>query len=506
MLRVAAGVLLLGAAAWAGEDVLWSGEGPLHLGAPSPDGRYFSGVEPSTGALIVRDLKTGAIRNVTGQTGATGEFAYFSVFSRDGGRIAYAWFNGDGFYELRVVPAGGGAPRSVYANQEAGFVQPCAWSADGQWILTLLFRADNVSQIALVPTAGGAPRVLKTLRWVYPNRMDLSPDGRFVVYDNFSDDGAAERDVFALAVDGSRELRVAGGAANDVFPVFRPDGGAVIFLSDRTGRTAVWEQPFPSGTPRLLRDNVGRALALGITRDGVFHYARRSGGTEIYLADVDWPAGRVRAEARRAGEGTAPAWSPDGASLAWLSRVGTENSGQPSRAITVSGGGQTRTIAPRLAHLDGLRWTPDGARLLVDGMDRHGRRGGFAIDPVSGEGVPVAGVPRRAERGGLIAFHEDGQVYVCCGEGKERRRLAAVRNGTIDSLEWLPDGSALLMGTTGKTRRLWRVALEGGSPQALELALDRMGPVSVNPADGRLAYAAGGEWTEVRAMRLSQKE
>ena len=506
MLRLAVGVLVV-TAAWAAERVLWTGDGPLHLGAPSADGRFLSGVEPSTGALILRDTATGTIRNVTGQTSSTGEFAYFSVISRDGEHVAYAWFNREGFYDLRVIPARGGEPHVLYANEEAGFVQPCAWSPDGKAILTLLFRADNVSQIALIPTAGGTPRVLKTLNWVYPNKMDLSPDGKFVVYDNFSRDGADERDIFALAIDGSRETRLVGGSSNDVFPAFQPDGRAVVFLSDRNGKTGIWRQPFPLGVPRLLKTGVGRALALGVTRDGVYHYARRSGGTEIFTVEVDWRAGRLKAEPHRVSGGTAggntmPAWSPDGRFLAWLNRVGTENFGQDSRAITISDGGDARMLAPKLAHLNRLRWAPDGGALLVDGADRHGRRGAFAIDLSSGEAVPVREPPSGAAHNEKVAFHEDEGLYVCDRKGGNRRLLATVRNGQIDTLDWFPDGAALLMGTTGGTRRLWRVGLEGGSPQPLKLGIDRTGPVSVNPADGRLAYTAGREWTEVRALQL----
>jgi hypothetical protein len=61
------------------------------------------------------------------------------------------------------------------------------------------------------------------------------------------------------------------------------------------------------------------------------------------------------------------------------------------------------------------------------------------------------------------------------------------------------------MGTTGKARRLWRVSLKGGSPEPMDLAAERVGPVSVNPVDGRLAYTTGREWTEVRMFRLPAK-
>ena len=132
-------------------------------------------------------------------------------------------FNDKGFYELRVT-AQGVAPKILYSNEEAGFVQPCAWSPDGKSILTLFFRKDNISQISLVNAANGEMRVLKSLNWVYPKKMDFSPDGRFIVYDTFVKDGGPDRSIFALAIDGSREEKLIDKPGSHLFPLWSPHG------------------------------------------------------------------------------------------------------------------------------------------------------------------------------------------------------------------------------------------------------------------------------------------
>ena len=204
-------------------------------GTISPDGRHLSFLDWQSGDLMLRDLRAGTDRRLTG-TGkwpASNEYAEKSAISKDGGKIAYAWFNEAGFYDLRVVPTAGGEPRPLYRNEEAGFVQPTSWTPDGKHILTLFFRKDNISQIALVDAESGTVRVLKSLNWVYPKRMEISPDGRWIVYDSFPGDKPAPRDIYLLALDGSRETKLVDSPGEDLFPAWSPRGDEVVFPSLR---------------------------------------------------------------------------------------------------------------------------------------------------------------------------------------------------------------------------------------------------------------------------------
>ena len=107
---------------------------------------------------MIREIASGQSRALTKTAPGSREFAYFSAIAPDSRRVAYAWFNEEGYYDLRVIGLDGTGERVVYRNQEAGFVQPCAWSPDSKQILTLFFRSDNVSQIAMVPADGGRKR------------------------------------------------------------------------------------------------------------------------------------------------------------------------------------------------------------------------------------------------------------------------------------------------------------------------------------------------------------
>ncbi|MGH9723087.1 MAG: TolB family protein, partial [Bryobacteraceae bacterium] len=235
--------LALGLAVWAGAGEtpgkeprrVWAGPDVTLFGGPSRDGRLLSYVDPATRNLAIREVATGRGRLLTQQPEGSGEFAYFSAISPDSRRVAYAWFNSEGFYDLRVIGVDGTNSRVLYRNEEAGFVQPCAWTPDSKSILTLLFRSDNISQITLVPAGGGPPKVLRSLNWVYPKRMDVSPDGRFIVYDSFAEDGSSDRTVFLLSVDGAKERKLIRQPGNHLFPLWMPDGKRIVYASDRTG-------------------------------------------------------------------------------------------------------------------------------------------------------------------------------------------------------------------------------------------------------------------------------
>lgn len=346
--------------------LLWTGPEVTLLGGPSRDGRVLSNVQAPSRDLVMYDVAAKQARTVAAAEG--GEYAYFSIVSADGKRVAYAWKNREGFYELRVDG------RTVYRNEEAGFVQPCAWSPDGQAVLTLLFRRDNTSQIAMVPLAGGLPRVLKSLAWVYPKRMDLSADGKWIVYDTLA---GGERRLYVLAADGSGERMVGEG----VFPLWRADGRRVVYAMGEE----LWELTVETGARRRLREGLGRFLPLGMTAGDVLVYGVRAGGTEVYYG------ARQRASLRYPGRNAAPAWSRDGKWLAFVSRRGEENFGEEARVLVVREVASTveREIDPGLALVDAPAWSGDGRRLLVRGADRQGRAGVFVVDVATGKVTPV---------------------------------------------------------------------------------------------------------------------
>jgi dipeptidyl aminopeptidase/acylaminoacyl peptidase len=468
-------------------------------------------MDPETGDLALRDLATGKMRRLTSRKTA-GEFAYFSVVSPDSRRVAYAWFNESGFYDLRLAEAGGASPpRILYRNPEAGFVQPSAFSPDGAQILTLLFRKDNTSQIALVSAADGAVRVLKSLNWVYPKKMDFSPDGRYIVYDTFASNAGEQRDIFLLAADGSSERRLVEHPANDLFPLWVRDGARVLFASDRGGTMDVWsvrvEDGKAAGPPELLKKDIGRFLPMGVTRAGACYFGLRTGGTDVHLGTAGGKSAPL--PSRYAGRTSAPAWSAGGSRLAYLARAGTENFGTEARILVIRDmrTGEERALTPKLAHLENLAWSPDGSRILASGSDSKGHSGLFTIDvetaavrlAVSAEEAGYRGLPGAwAADGAAVAYVSGHSVRSRdLATGGEKELYRAPEGVRLDMLALLPD----LTGWSVRRANLLVTIPASGGPVSVGAVPPGMKEgVSLDPASGRTAFTVGAARSEVWVM------
>ncbi|HEV2492541.1 MAG TPA: tetratricopeptide repeat protein [Terriglobia bacterium] len=377
---------------------VWAGPDVDVLGGLSPDGRYLSCVDWTTGALALRDLATGKMRRLTNDGFSTELIG--SIISPDGKEVVYNWYNKDGSPDLRIMRLDGSAPRILYSAKGVLFLGAGDWSPDGKYILTSIYRKPSSWQIALISVADGSIRVLKTLDW-FPTRGKFSPDGRYIAYDLAQEQDSGNRDIFLLAADGSREIRLVQHPADDQLLGWTPDGNSILFASDRSGSMSAWAirvaDGKPQGSPELVKPNIGQVLPIGFTRSGSFYYGLVVGTIDIYTADFDPAAGKVltppqNATQRFVGSNSSPAWSPDGQSLAYISHNRHWLAVQRPEVISIRSlkTGAERDLPPKLTFLWGpLRWSPDGRSILASGKDWKVRHGTFQIDAQTGEVTPI---------------------------------------------------------------------------------------------------------------------
>ena len=379
----------------------------------SPDGRYIPYIDWAPehhGDLFLHDLATGKERRITNTAGPGApspedQFAEEASFSRNGKQIAFTWFDGKkDRYEIRVVSLeGAGIPtfRRLFDNEDVYWVVPCDWSPDGKWIAVRLQRKGRAVQIGIISTEDGSLKVLKSVDWRGPSRMAFSLDSKYLAYDLPASDASEQRDVLVLAVDGSSESTAVAHAANDILIGWSPDGKDLLFSSDRRGSTDLWAVPVrdgrPAAEPYLVKRGLGELEPLGLTTAGKLYFMTFNLGSDIQVAGFDLASGALSSVPKPVvdtfiGSNQAPDWSPDGRSLAYLSRRGSPREGRSIIGIRSMDSGQTREITPAVRRLDlggGIRWSADGRSFLGAGQDLKGRNGIFRIDARSGETTAI---------------------------------------------------------------------------------------------------------------------
>lgn len=398
----------------------------------SSDGRLVSHVDwARTGNLVLSDLTTGETRALTTKTSwlESDEAAEVSAFSPDDKQIAYTWLTPTRGYDLRVVGADGSQSRVLYRDEETVYIPFVEWSPDGKSLLMILNRRDDTHQMAILPIAGGRPRVLKTFNWRSPGKVGFSPDGRYVAYDVPQQEGAPERDIVALAVDGGREVPLVQHPTNDFVLGWTPDGRRLLFGSDRSGTIGAWSVSVvdgrPVGAPELFRPDLGSGWPIRVTPSGSYYYGVSVTMNDIYTATPDATLSTIveppaQAAQRFAGTNRWPEWSPDGRQLAYVSQTksGIHGSGPLTLAIESLDSGTRRELTPRLTFFSRLRWSPDGGSILTNARDDQNRGGLFRIDLESGEATMVVrsgGLPRQS------AWFRDGKaiLYWDAGAGPD---------------------------------------------------------------------------------------
>jgi Tol biopolymer transport system component/imidazolonepropionase-like amidohydrolase len=75
--------------------------------------------------------------------------------------------------------------------------------------------------------------------------LDVSPDGRTIVFDVLGD-------LYTLPLSGGEATRIMGGLSFESQPAFSPDGKMIAFLTDRTGVENVWVANADGSNPRAV--------------------------------------------------------------------------------------------------------------------------------------------------------------------------------------------------------------------------------------------------------------
>ena len=260
---------------------VWDGPDVDTSGRISPDGRFLSFVDWSTGDPALRDLTNDTSRRLTnkGPWTQSGEYAERVVYSRDGRYLAYSWFNGSDAAgcEIRILhlqaPAGTAPRRMVPASAPVRWCMPQDWSPDGRWMLVSLTAQSGSDSLVLLDARTGA--TAKTLATHEVDAARFSADGSLVAFDRRRPDNLSS-DIVLARIEDTRESTVAVGAGLNEPLAWTPDGH-LLFSSTRRSRPGVWLQWMDgrteAGEPTLVKHDLW-SRGLGMTATGGLAPAR----------------------------------------------------------------------------------------------------------------------------------------------------------------------------------------------------------------------------------------
>lgn len=329
-----------------------------------------------------------------------------------------------------------------------------------------------------------------------PSQPALSPDGSRIAYVLRTLDAHGDRTVdelWLVATDGAAPRRLTCGPADDA-PAWSPDGRRLAFVRD--GQLAVLDAdggeperltdlPLGAGAPRWSPDGSRLAFSAPVdptggargpmVSDGLDYQADGAGlygpvRTQLHVLDLD---GR---EIRQLTDGPEsagpPAWSPDGATLAFTRRAGADSDltyRTPVHLLAVD----DQHARPRvLAFADGVAgtvgWVADGSALLVVGWagDPVGHTRLFRVGADDGEVTDLSGATDRNVMPGATAYpgglpHEhDGRVFFCLrdhgythlwsvavGNGSDAHPVLTGAGRVVSGLSIAGDRAAIALGT-----------------------------------------------------------
>jgi Tol biopolymer transport system component/tRNA A-37 threonylcarbamoyl transferase component Bud32 len=246
------------------DRVVYDGTDP-HSISWSPDGKHLAFVEGGNrlwrGATGISNTAPSSIL-VVPVTGGEVD----TVIPRNAVNLSPSWAPDsrslffvsslDGAKDLWRIPLassgrGSGPPKRLTTGLAA---QTLNLSSDGRtMVFSTLLREANVWMLPIQPgrTIDDDAAVQVTTGSQVIERMSLSPDGRWLVYDS---DRRGNVDIYRQRLDEPNAVpeQLTSDSADDYSPAPSPDGKEILFHSLRSGNRDLWVMGFDGSNPRQL--------------------------------------------------------------------------------------------------------------------------------------------------------------------------------------------------------------------------------------------------------------
>lgn len=311
----------------------------------------------------------------------------------------------------------------------------------------------------------------------------MSPDGKYLAY--VSDDGGRQSlGIRQVAIANNIQL-IQPAEVDYEGLTFSPDGTYLYYSARQksSSSNALYRLPVLGGRSRKILDEVYGPVAF--SPDGQrFAFKRvyaEQNETAVIVVNLDGTGERkifTRAVPNQIQNYLA--WSPDGKSIAGMTRSFTGGRHYELIGIDVDSGTERQLSARRWGDVGGLAWLSNGSGLLLVGQDQGSVSSqiwqisypGGEANRLTNDLVGYNGLSLAADSRTLLTVRTEQNANIWTVPNFDARHARQVTSGTsrfdgVDGMSWTPDGRVVFWSRASGADEIWMAEPSSGHEQQL---------------------------------------
>jgi eukaryotic-like serine/threonine-protein kinase len=347
----------------------------------------------------------------------------------------------------------------------------------------------------------------------------ISGDGKYAAYVM---DEAGKQGIWVRQMAVANSIRVVPPTETEYRGLtFSKDGTYLYYVvpGNDTEPGVLYQVPALGGSVKEVRHGVDSPISF--SPDGKQYSFIRSNAAEgedaLMVSDQN-DSGEQRIASRKYPEhfstATAPAWSPDGSSIACVTQTADANGFfMRLTELRLSDRTEHELVNKRWQEIGQIGWIPDGTALIITGQDSssgflhlwHIGYPGGDLRKISNDPNDYRGVSLPASSDVLLTVQRQTLTSIFVGAKGDPGNPRPVTSGAgrFFDLIWTPEGSILYASDASGAADVWEMAADGTGQKQLTAGAGRNYAPAVTP-DGRYVFFhsnRSGSWQLWRMER-----